>query len=35
MNTMQMLGFYPDAIDDAADTAEAAMTDAGVCLSVL
>ena len=33
MNTMQMLGFYPDAIDDAADTAEAAMTDAGVCLS--
>ena len=32
MNTMQMLGFYPDAIENAAETAEAAMTDAGVCL---
>lgn len=32
MNTLQMLGFYPDAIEDAAETAEAAMTDAGVCL---
>jgi len=33
MNTLQMLGFYPDAIEDAAETAEAAMTDAGVCLA--
>lgn len=32
MNTMQMLGFYPDAIENAAETAEAAMSDAGVCL---
>ena len=33
MDTVQMLGFYPDAIEDAAETAEAAMTDAGVCLA--
>ncbi len=32
MDTLQMLGFYPEAIEDAAETAEAAMTDAGVCL---